>query len=257
LKYFCFELAPRVLPAAFGFLDLNCCYLTLPSATYLHSCLQSRQRATDATPLRIGIIGAGVAGLRCADILLHYGFAVTILEGRNRLGGRLHQERLPNGHLVDVGPNWIHGTNNNPIMNLVTLTQTPTVSWDGQMCVFDEHGQLFPAKDGDQCFEIMWDIILAAFKHSEKYSASIDPEENLLDFFQAKVPEFVPETVDDHKRKREVVLQMAELWGAFVGSPITRQSLKFFWLEECLEGGTFALCLLSTPPSPLPALPRS
>jgi predicted NAD/FAD-dependent oxidoreductase len=26
------------------------------------------------------------------------------------------------------------------------------------------------------------------------------------------------------------------MWGAFVGSPIQRQSLKFFWLEECIDG---------------------
>ncbi|KAK5150390.1 hypothetical protein LTR16_012680, partial [Cryomyces antarcticus] len=29
---------------------------------------------------------------------------------------------------------------------------------------------------------------------------------------------------------------MAEMWGAFVGTSIQRQSLKFFWLEECIEG---------------------
>lgn len=37
----------------------------------------------------IGIVGAGVAGLRCADILLKQGVKVTILEGRNRVGGRV------------------------------------------------------------------------------------------------------------------------------------------------------------------------
>lgn len=29
---------------------------------------------------------------------------------------------------------------------------------------------------------------------------------------------------------------MAEMWGSFIGSPITSQSLKFFWLEECIDG---------------------
>lgn len=37
----------------------------------------------------IGIVGAGVAGLRCADILLQHGAKVTILEGRDRVGGRV------------------------------------------------------------------------------------------------------------------------------------------------------------------------
>ena len=26
------------------------------------------------------------------------------------------------------------------------------------------------------------------------------------------------------------------MWGAFVGSPVSSQSLKYFWLEECIEG---------------------
>lgn len=55
----------------------------------------------------IGIVGAGVSGLRCAEILIQKGFKVTILEGRDRLGGRMCQHRLPTGHLIDLGPNWI------------------------------------------------------------------------------------------------------------------------------------------------------
>jgi hypothetical protein len=34
-----------------------------------------------------------------------------------------------------------------------------------------------------------------------------------------------------------LVLQMGEVWGAFIGDPWDKQSLKYFWLEECLDGG--------------------
>jgi monoamine oxidase len=37
----------------------------------------------------VGIVGAGISGLRCADVLLSQGFEVTILEARNRIGGRV------------------------------------------------------------------------------------------------------------------------------------------------------------------------
>ena len=37
----------------------------------------------------VGIVGAGVAGLRCADVLLRHGVRVTILEARDRVGGRV------------------------------------------------------------------------------------------------------------------------------------------------------------------------
>lgn len=45
----------------------------------------------EKTP-HVGIIGAGIAGLRCADILIQNGVRVTIIEARDRIGGRV---RLP------------------------------------------------------------------------------------------------------------------------------------------------------------------
>lgn len=40
------------------------------------------------------VVGAGVAGLRCADVLLQYGIKVTILEGRDRVGGRVRLTQI-------------------------------------------------------------------------------------------------------------------------------------------------------------------
>ena len=37
----------------------------------------------------VAIVGAGFAGLKCADVLSHRGFKVTIFEGRDRIGGRV------------------------------------------------------------------------------------------------------------------------------------------------------------------------
>ncbi|KAL2269170.1 hypothetical protein VTJ83DRAFT_4016 [Remersonia thermophila] len=184
----------------------------------------------------IGIIGAGFAGLRCADVLLRNGFRVTILEGRNRLGGRVWQERLPNGHLVDVGANWIHGTAGNPIMDLVRETKTQVGDWDAHSYAFDEDGQLLPKEEGEKYSTLMWDIIQDAFEYSNKYGAEIDPDRSLLDFFQKSVVDKIPASEEGFERKRKLLLQMAELWGNFVGSPLSTQSLKFFWLEECIEG---------------------
>ena len=44
------------------------------------------------------------------------------------------------------------------------------------------------------------------------------------------------ELSETRKRRRELVLQMAHLWGAFVGTSVEQQSLRFFWLEKSLEG---------------------
>jgi len=44
-------------------------------------------------PRHIVIVGAGIAGLTAAMLLKEAGHRVTILEGRNRLGGRIHTYR--------------------------------------------------------------------------------------------------------------------------------------------------------------------
>lgn len=43
--------------------------------------------------LHVGIVGAGLAGLRCAEILVEEGINVTMVEARDRLGGRVSSSR--------------------------------------------------------------------------------------------------------------------------------------------------------------------
>ncbi|KAI1389924.1 FAD/NAD(P)-binding domain-containing protein [Hypoxylon trugodes] len=184
----------------------------------------------------VGVIGAGLAGLRCADILLRYGFEVTLIEGRNRLGGRVHQSKLPSGHNVDAGPNWIHGTSDNPILDLAKETKTAVGKWEEAGSLFDEAGKLISAAEAAIYSDIMWRIVSDAFEYSNKYSATISPDESLWNFFEREVPKRIPESDEDFEKKRNLVYQIADQWGAFVGSHIFTQSLKFFWLEECIEG---------------------
>lgn len=155
----------------------------------------------------------------------------------------MHQTKLSSGHTVDLGPNWIHGTDHNPILDLAKETGTSTHHWGEKVNIFDEHGALL--QDGQELGDAMWSIIVQAFKHSSKNTSEIDSKQSLYDFFLEKLQDFVP-TGEEAERKRKIVLQLAEFWGAFVGSPVTKQSLKFFWLEECIDGGMWSLCLYFT-----------
>ncbi|KAI2630038.1 FAD/NAD(P)-binding domain-containing protein [Xylaria nigripes] len=185
---------------------------------------------------RVGIIGAGIAGLRCADILLQHKFEVTLIEGRDRLGGRVHQVPITAKQLVDVGPNWIHGTNNNPILDLAQKTGTATGSPDAKVSIVDEAGKTLPLSDAQIYSEMMWDIIAAAFTHSNTNCHTIGPDESLFDFFYRELTRRLPETSPDHEKRRNIMYQVVQAWGTYVGSHVFSQSLKYFWLEECIDG---------------------
>jgi monoamine oxidase len=59
----------------------------------------------------IHILGAGISGLSAASLLKHFvPHTLTVSEGRDRLGGRIYSEKMPNSEItVDLGASWIHG----------------------------------------------------------------------------------------------------------------------------------------------------
>lgn len=185
---------------------------------------------------------------------------ITIIEGRSRLGGRLTQDYLPRTeYLVDLGPNWIHGTDHNPILDIARELEDTTNSFgeDEKSAICDEQGKLVDTAEGKDVAEGMWGVIAQASKEryvvhrykscraetcrcsNEKFANnSIDERKSLYDYFKEKVPGmWEDEQAEVRNRKRKMCLQFARMWGAFVGGPVEKQSLKFFWLEECLEGG--------------------
>ncbi len=66
---------------------------------------------------KVIVIGAGMAGIMAARTLHDAGLDVTILEARNRVGGRTHTDHSL-GASVDLGAAWIHGRDGNPLAPL-------------------------------------------------------------------------------------------------------------------------------------------
>ena len=57
--------------------------------------------------MKVAIVGAGIAGLRAADLLHKAGIDFTIFEARDRIGGRLETTRLPDGGFYESGGEWL------------------------------------------------------------------------------------------------------------------------------------------------------
>lgn len=137
------------------------------------------------------------------------------------------------------GPNWIHGTNDNPMLKLAKETDTELHAWDESQAVIDSEGHTLDAEEAGEYAQLLWDdgVIAAAFKHSNEHSDSIPASQSLYDFFIEQAKTFftdLPRAEAERKRKR--FLQTANMWGSYVGDDVRKQTLKFFWLEECIEG---------------------
>ncbi|MBL8777852.1 MAG: FAD-dependent oxidoreductase [Acidimicrobiales bacterium] len=89
----------------------------------VHGALESGRAAADAVDsvaeegARILVIGAGMAGLGAARALDDLGYDVTVVEGRDRMGGRTFTVDTL-GVPLDLGASWIHGTDGNPLTAL-------------------------------------------------------------------------------------------------------------------------------------------
>ena len=66
---------------------------------------------------RIAVVGAGMSGLTAAHYLAGVGRSITVLEARDRIGGRIWTDRSL-GFAADLGATWIHGPIDNPITAL-------------------------------------------------------------------------------------------------------------------------------------------
>ncbi len=89
---------------------------------------------------RVVVVGAGIAGLGAAATLRERGFDVTVLEARDRIGGRVNSiERF--GTTIDLGAAWIHDSRGNPLTAIAKAAGLETVATSYDRVVLRSAGQ--------------------------------------------------------------------------------------------------------------------
>lgn len=90
------------------------------------------------------VIGAGMAGLGCARKLRDAGLRVTLLEGRQRVGGRIWTDHSL-GKALELGAGWIHGADRNPMVDVARSAGARVVFTPEESTVFyDAQGKPVP-----------------------------------------------------------------------------------------------------------------
>ena len=117
------------------------------------------------------VIGAGAAGLAAASTLRAAGVEVRVLEARARIGGRIHTSTVWPDVSVDLGALWIHGSEDNPLVDLAERANSPLAVCDlDRVAMYWHDGE--PLSDDD--LTILDD-------HWTELTTHIDHVRNLVD----------------------------------------------------------------------------
>ena len=105
--------------------------------------------------------------------------------------------------------------------------------------IYDEQGQPVERTRADRLSSVVWDIFEHALRYSEESGHDIPETLSLHDQVAKRAAEVFPDSRHDQK----LLVQMAQMWGAYIGDPPSKQSLRFAWLEKCCVGGMVVACV--------------
>ncbi|RUS26863.1 amine oxidase [Jimgerdemannia flammicorona] len=135
----------------------------------------------------IVIVGAGISGLAAAKTLLPTSCHLTVLEARNRWGGRAYTDRS-HGIPIDHGASWIHGFGDtNPLTAVAKRAKLRTYT-SNQTMVFTRRagacgGPVLKAYEGE-LYGKLFDMIAEARRYVNANRDAILVTESLQDYIE-------------------------------------------------------------------------
>ncbi|CAG0920574.1 unnamed protein product [Notodromas monacha] len=160
---------------------------------------------------KVIIVGAGISGLAAAQQLKRFGFNVTVLEGRDRVGGRIATFRGENSSVADLGAMIVTGLGGNPLAVLSRQFDVKLSKINSDDCpLYDASGERVP-NNHDKAVEAEFNRLLDAAAYIGK---------------EWKFGETEPKTALSLGKTMEVLITMQEKY--------IREKLVYHW-EKYVE----------------------
>lgn len=180
------------------------------------------------------IIGTGLSGLRAASVLLRYaGVSLTVLEARDRIGGRTHTSSTHSWKTpLDLGCSWIHGTEGNPLTPIAR--ETKSVYFELTTCALHDNEAWLDSKECSTVFDFVLNLGKQAVEYSKAYHNEIPVDRSFYSFCleQIAASDCLTPTEKDRAAK------LAHLYTNITAEDVTKQSLRNYLLEEELPGAS-------------------
>ncbi|KAG0346212.1 hypothetical protein BG004_002159 [Podila humilis] len=213
------------------------------------------------------IVGAGVAGLAAGGLVSYAGQSdalakhhpsihVTILEARERTGGRVYTQRnnidpsLPSNSRIpasclnvpiDLGASWIHGVDDsNPLTQLAKEGQCEYVHTDSSV-MFLEPGQSAESQEAnDHIWTTVWDIFDEVQEYASIHRNSIPDrlsfKEWLTEYLEKKQSHTPEGSNYMSEQDKKLVPCLAMYWADENAIPLDNVSLKYMDAEDIFPG---------------------
>lgn len=187
--------------------------------------------AAASTSADVLVIGAGASGLTAASRLEARGLSVIVLEGRDRIGGRVWTDHGM-GFPLDLGAAWLHGQDDNPLVPMakklgLDLVETDWLNTD----VHDRNGRRIPAGEVTASHRSFRRVMKRVFAKRERAA----PDVTLADAVCESIAE-----VGVQGRPSLTDWQIAYLEDDYA-EELHRLSLRVCKLDEDFHGGDFLL----------------
>ncbi|MEM7348771.1 MAG: FAD-dependent oxidoreductase [Chloroflexota bacterium] len=154
--------------------------LATSGAALLAGCQTEAETATAETIL---IVGAGMAGISAARTLHDAGHTVIVLEGRDRVGGRVWTSRHWADTTLDMGASWIHGERGNPLTAIADEIDAPRKATNSSSFpLYDVEGTLAPDRVWGQIEQYNRQVMQAVQK-----TARLDNDISIDDAIMAEI----------------------------------------------------------------------